>query len=45
MAVILSAFLPTLIAQKFLQPRASAMHAWGRLYRMRMKVISLEDLP
>src|ERR1043166_1716681 len=31
--VILSAFVPTLIAQKFFQPSIDAMHAWGRLYR------------
>jgi Kef-type K+ transport system membrane component KefB len=31
--VILSAFVPTLIAQKFFQPRVKTMHAWGRLYR------------
>ena len=27
--VILSAFIPTLIAQKFFQPSVEAMHAWG----------------
>src|SRR4029077_20690583 len=31
--VILSAFVPTLIAQKFFQPTVETMHAWGRLYR------------
>ena len=31
--VILSAFVPTLIAQKFFQPTVKTMHAWGRLYR------------
>ncbi len=31
--VILSAFVPTLIAQKFFQPSMRTMHAWGRLYR------------
>jgi Kef-type K+ transport system membrane component KefB len=41
--VILSAFVPTLIAQKFLQPSVEAMHAWGHLYRKRMKVLSVED--
>lgn len=30
--VILSAFVPTLIAQKFFQPGARTMTAWGRLY-------------
>ena len=29
--VILSAFVPTLIAQKFFQPTVEMMHAWGRL--------------
>jgi Kef-type K+ transport system membrane component KefB len=43
-AVILSAFVPTLIAQKFFQPSVGAMRAWGRLYRRRMKVMSVEDL-
>jgi len=40
-AVILSAFVPTLIAQKFLQPSLAAMREWGRLYRPR---ISFEDV-
>jgi len=30
--VILSAFVPTLIAQKFFQPSRRTMQAWGRLY-------------
>ena len=42
--VILSAFVPTLIAQKFFQPSVEAMHAWGRLYRKRMQVLSVEDV-
>ena len=42
--VILSAFVPTLIAQKFFQPSIEAMHAWGRLYRKRMRVLSVEDV-
>src|SRR6266487_4491169 len=42
--VILSAFIPTLIAQKFFQPSVEAMHAWGRLYRTRMRVLSIEDV-
>jgi Kef-type K+ transport system membrane component KefB len=33
--VILSAFIPTLIAQKFFQPSVEAMHAWGRLFILR----------
>jgi Kef-type K+ transport system membrane component KefB len=31
--VILSAFVPTLIAQKFFQPTVRTMMAWGRLYQ------------
>ncbi|PYJ26360.1 MAG: potassium transporter Kef [Verrucomicrobia bacterium] len=42
--VILSAFVPTLIAQKFFQPSMDAMHAWGRLYRKRMRILSVEDV-
>jgi Kef-type K+ transport system membrane component KefB len=42
--VILSAFVPTLIAQRFFQPTAEAMHAWGRLYLERMRVLSVEDV-
>jgi Kef-type K+ transport system membrane component KefB len=42
--VILSAFVPTLIAQKFFQPTVETMHAWGHLYRKRMKVLSVEDV-
>jgi Kef-type K+ transport system membrane component KefB len=42
--VILSAFVPTLIAQKFFQPSVDAMHAWGRLYRKRMRILSVEDV-
>jgi Kef-type K+ transport system membrane component KefB len=34
--VILSAFVPTLIAQKFFQPTTKTMVAWGRLYRRRI---------
>src|SRR5256884_3067939 len=41
--VILSAFVPTLIAQKFFQPTIEMMHAWGRLYRRRLSVLSVED--
>lgn len=41
--VILSAFVPTLIAQKFFQPTVEAMHAWGRLYRRRLGILSVED--
>jgi Kef-type K+ transport system membrane component KefB len=43
-AVILSAIVPTLIAQKFFQPSVDAMRAWGQLYRTRGKVVSEEDL-
>ena len=42
--VILSAFVPTLIAQKFFQPTKEAMHAWGHLYRRRLRTLSIEDL-
>jgi Kef-type K+ transport system membrane component KefB len=42
--VILSAFVPTLIAQKFFQPSIEAMYAWGRLYRKRIRVLSVEDV-
>jgi Kef-type K+ transport system membrane component KefB len=31
--VILSAFVPTLIAQKFFQPTIASMVEWGRIYR------------
>jgi Kef-type K+ transport system membrane component KefB len=34
--VILSAFVPTLIAQKFFQPTLRTMIAWGRLYKRRI---------
>jgi Kef-type K+ transport system membrane component KefB len=34
--VILSAFVPTLIAQKFFQPKLRTMAAWGRLYARKM---------
>lgn len=33
--VILSAVIPTLIAQQFFQPSESAMEAWGQLYSQR----------
>jgi Kef-type K+ transport system membrane component KefB len=36
--VILSAFVPTVIAQKFFQPSIEAMHAWGSLYAEKIKV-------
>ena len=47
--VILSAFVPTLIAQKFFQPSIEAMHAWGRIYREKIKasafrIMSVEDV-
>jgi Kef-type K+ transport system membrane component KefB len=41
--VILSALVPTLIAQKFFQPSVEAMHAWGQLYRRRLGILSVED--
>ena len=43
MVVILSAFVPTLFAQKFFQPTKDAMHAWGDRYRQRLGVLSVED--
>jgi hypothetical protein len=33
--VILSAIVPTLIAQRFFQPSAHIMNAWGRLRRIK----------
>jgi len=42
--VILSGFVPPLIAQKFFKPTVEAMHAWGRLYRKRRRVLSVEDV-
>lgn len=42
--VILSAFVPTLIAQKFFQPSVTAMNEWGARYRKRMRVMSIEDV-
>src|SRR5437667_1882461 len=41
--VILSAFVPTLFVQKYFQPTKGAMHAWGRRYRQRLGVLSVED--
>ncbi|MGA2541181.1 MAG: cation:proton antiporter [Verrucomicrobiota bacterium] len=35
--VILSAFVPTLIAQKFYEPSRRTMQAWGRLYQRKLK--------
>jgi Kef-type K+ transport system membrane component KefB len=34
--VILSAFVPTIIAQKFFQPTVRTMVAWGRLYQRKV---------
>jgi hypothetical protein len=34
--VILSAFIPTLIAQKCFQPATRTMIAWGRLYQRKI---------
>jgi Kef-type K+ transport system membrane component KefB len=33
--VILSAFVPTLLAERFFKPTIKTMHAWGRLYRIK----------
>jgi Kef-type K+ transport system membrane component KefB len=35
--VILSAFVPTVIAQKFFEPSRRTMQAWGRLYQRKIK--------
>jgi Kef-type K+ transport system membrane component KefB len=35
--VILSAFVPTLIAQKLFEPSRRTMQAWGRLYQRKIK--------
>ena len=42
--VILSAFVPTLIAQKFFQPTVEMMHAWGHVYRRRLGTLQLRTL-
>jgi Kef-type K+ transport system membrane component KefB len=47
--VILSAFVPTLVAQKFFQPSIETMYAWGRIYRKKIKasafrIASVEDV-
>src|SRR5438067_1164169 len=42
--VILRAFVPTLIAQKFFQPTIEMMQAWGHLYRRRLGRLSVEDV-
>src|SRR5581483_7611283 len=42
--VILSAFVPTLIAQKFFQPTVEMMQAWGQIYRRRLGTLSVEDI-
>jgi hypothetical protein len=39
--VILSAFVPTLIAQKLFQPTVRTMAAWGRLYQCRVNRSSI----
>jgi len=41
--VILSALVPTLLAQKFFQPTKDAMRAWGRRYSYGLGVLSVED--
>jgi Kef-type K+ transport system membrane component KefB len=35
--VILSAIVPTLIAQRYFEPRRRTMEAWGRLYQRKVK--------
>jgi Kef-type K+ transport system membrane component KefB len=41
--VILSAVVPTLIAQRFFQPTHAIMNAWGRLYGKNHRNISVDD--
>jgi Kef-type K+ transport system membrane component KefB len=41
--VILSAFVPTLIAQKYFQPTIEAMTEWGRIYMERSKTKKLRQ--
>jgi Kef-type K+ transport system membrane component KefB len=41
--VILSAFVPTLIAQKYFQPTLEAMHEWGRIYQERVNHAKLRQ--
>ena len=43
--VILSAFIPTLIAQKFFQPTTRTMVAWGRLYQRKIDGLSAAAHP
>lgn len=43
--VILSAFVPTLIAQKFFQPTSRTMVAWGRLYQQRINGKTTAEQP
>lgn len=46
--VILSAFIPTLIAERVFKPTVRIMHAWGRLYRRKgqsaIQAVPEEDL-
>lgn len=42
--VILSAIIPTLIAQKFFQPTIETMVAWGRLYSRSRKIESEKQI-
>lgn len=41
--VILSAIIPTLIAQKFFQPSIDVMMAWGRLFNGKLKIDSANN--
>ncbi|MBE7503178.1 MAG: cation:proton antiporter [Verrucomicrobiales bacterium] len=43
--VILSAFVPTLIAQRFFQPALRTMTAWGRLYQRRINGRGVTENP
>ncbi len=40
--VILSAFVPTLIAERLFKPKVKTMHAWGRLYRRKLNHRTLQ---
>lgn len=43
--VILSALVPTLIAQMFFKPKLRTMHAWGKLYRRKIRTVPQPPTP
>lgn len=43
--VILSAFVPTLLAERLFKPTVQTMHAWGRLYRRKINTKSCSREP